>query len=70
MQTKRVQDLVAGDKIALEDGIATVVKCERFPIVEVKNDLCYEIEWREEGTGETGRALQGGKDECMMANHA
>lgn len=66
MKTKRIQDLARGDKIALDDGVGTVTKVERFLLIEMKADRCFEVEWRDE-SGETGRALQGGHDEVQLA---
>lgn len=66
MQTKRIQDLTRGDKIALDNGVGTVTKVERCPLIEMKGDRCYAVEWRD-GSGETGRALQGGCDEVQLA---
>lgn len=66
MQTKRIEDLSRGDKVALDNGVGTVTKVERCRIVEIKGDRCYEVEWQDEN-GETGRALQGGHDEVQLA---
>jgi hypothetical protein len=65
MQTKRIADLSKGDQIALDNGVGTITKVERCPIIEMKGDLCYEVEWTDKN-GETGRALQGGHDEVQL----
>ena len=60
--SKTVKELQPGDQLALnEHSPGIVTKCALFPIVELKGDRAYEIEWRD-SAGQTGRAIQAGDD--------
>jgi hypothetical protein len=66
-KTKLVRDLEPGDKVALDNGTATVTACEKSGLFEAAPKLggAYQIDWVD-SAGETGRAIQAGLDEVQI----
>lgn len=68
--SKLVNELQRGDQLALnENNPGVVTKCQLCPIIEIKGDRAYEIEWRD-SAGETGRAIQAGRDLVELSTQA
>jgi hypothetical protein len=59
---KLVKDLQRGDKVELDTGTGTITSCRRSVIIEAAPKMggAWEIEWRDDQNGETGRHIASG----------
>ena len=59
---KLVRDLQRGDVIELDTGTGTIVSCCKSGVIEAAPKMggAWEIEWRDNQNGETGRHIASG----------
>ena len=65
---KLVKDLAAGDRVALEDGSAVIVKIERCHIIDVAPKMggAWEVSYKNEANGERGMAVVSGLSQLEL----
>ena len=63
-RSKLVKDLIAGDVVNSDIGVATILSCERAHWIQVSDGLAFEIKYRV--NGQESSCIQSSKDRLEM----
>jgi len=63
-RSKLVKDLIAGDVVNSDIGVATILSCERAHWIQVSDGLAFEIKYRVDG--QESSCIQSSKDRLKM----
>ena len=63
-RSKLVKDLIAGDVVNSDIGVATILSCERAHWIQVSDGLAFEI--KDRVNGQESSCIQSSKDRLEM----
>jgi len=64
---KLARDLIRGDVVEIDGGTATITSCRRSALIEAAAGPAWEIEYRDDQTGESGRHIVIGQATVIIA---